>query len=87
MLHMNPYNTTAAGVPAPYEAEPQKLVMLEKVKGNGADTVMNALIKQAHPLQDELYKSLTWDRDNEMADHPRFNRTLLMLDTQLKKLD
>ena len=31
-----------------------------------------ALIKHAHKLPDELYRSLTWDRGKEMADHRRF---------------
>ena len=34
--------------------------------------VVNALIKQARKLPKELYKSLTWDRGVEMADHKRF---------------
>jgi hypothetical protein len=34
--------------------------------------VINALIEQAHTLPRELYKSLTWDRGKEMADHKRF---------------
>jgi IS30 family transposase len=34
--------------------------------------VVNALIKQARKLTDELYKSLTWDRGKELADHQRF---------------
>mgnify|MGYP001812552672 FL=1 len=34
--------------------------------------MINALIKQAHKLPRELYKSLTWDRGKEMADHKRF---------------
>ena len=29
-------------------------------------------IKHAHKLPDELYRSLTWDRGKEMADHQRF---------------
>jgi len=36
-------------------------------------TVINALIKQANKLPRELYKSLTWDRGKEMADHTRFS--------------
>ena len=32
----------------------------------------NALIKHAHTLLKELYKSPTWDRGKEMADHRRF---------------
>jgi IS30 family transposase len=31
------------------------------------------LIKQAHKLPRELYKSLTWDRGKQMADHKRFS--------------
>jgi len=34
--------------------------------------VVNALSKQARKLPDELYKSLTWDRGKELADHQRF---------------
>jgi len=34
--------------------------------------VINALIRQARKLPSELYKSLTWDRGSEMADHKRF---------------
>ena len=46
--------------------------MLARVKGKDTETVINALIKQAHVLPKELYKSLTWDRGSEMADHQRF---------------
>ena len=31
------------------------------------------LIKQAKKLPGELYKSLTWDRGKELADHRRFS--------------
>ena len=30
------------------------------------------MIKNARKLPEELYKSLTWDRGKEMADHKRF---------------
>jgi hypothetical protein len=33
------------------------------------ETVVDALLKQAHKLPCEPYKSLTWDRGKEMADH------------------
>ena len=33
--------------------------------------MITALIKQSHRLPKELYKSLTWDRGKELADHPR----------------
>ncbi len=49
-----------------------RYVMLAKVKSKHTETVVNALIKQAHKLPRELYISLTWDRGSEMADHKRF---------------
>jgi len=49
-----------------------RYVMLVKVNGKDTETVVNALIKHAHKLPGELYKSLTWDRGKEMADHHRF---------------
>ena len=49
-----------------------RYVMLAKVANRYTETVINALIKQAHSLPKELYKSLTWDRGTEMADHRRF---------------
>jgi IS30 family transposase len=49
-----------------------RYVMLAKVNGKDSETVITALIKQAHKLPRELYKSLTWDRGSEMADHRRF---------------
>ena len=49
-----------------------RYVMLVKVSSNDTETVTNALIKNARKLPQELYKSLTWDRGKEMADHKRF---------------
>ena len=49
-----------------------RYVMLVKVDGKDTETVINALIKHAHKLPQELYQSLTWDRGKEMADHKRF---------------
>lgn len=49
-----------------------RYVMLARVKAKDTNTVITALIKQAHKLPRELYKSLTWDRGSEMADHQRF---------------
>ena len=46
--------------------------MLVKVDATDTETVVNALIKHAHKLPQELYKSLTWDRGHEMAAHKRF---------------
>ena len=56
-----------------------RYVMLAKVDNKDTETVINALIKQAHKLPRELYESLTWDRGKEMADHQRFS-----LDTDIK---
>ena len=49
-----------------------RYVMLAKIDSKDTETVINALIKQAQKLPRELYKSLTWDRGKEMADHKRF---------------
>ena len=56
-----------------------RYVLLTRVKSKDTETVINALIKQAHKLPRELYKSLTWDRGKEMADHKRFT-----LDTNIQ---
>ena len=56
-----------------------RYVMLVRVPSKDTKTVINALIKHAHKLPRELYKSLTWDRGKEMADHQRFS-----LDTDVK---
>jgi IS30 family transposase len=49
-----------------------RYVMLVKVSGKDTETVINALVRQARALPKELYRSLTWDRGSEMADHQRF---------------
>jgi len=49
-----------------------RYVMLAKVPNKDTQSVVSALIKQAHKLPRELYKSLTWDRGKELADHRRF---------------
>jgi IS30 family transposase len=49
-----------------------RYVMLVKLAGKDTETVVNALIKNARKLPEELYKSLTWDRGKEMAGHKRF---------------
>jgi IS30 family transposase len=56
-----------------------RYVMLVRVKNKDTKTVINALIKHAYKLPRELYRSLTWDRGKEMADHQRFS-----LDTDIK---
>ena len=50
-----------------------RYVMLVKVANKETQTVVTALIKQAKKLPNELYKSLTWDRGKELADHRRFS--------------
>ena len=49
-----------------------RYVMLVKVASKDSETVVNALIKRARQLPKELYRTLTWDRGSEMADHRRF---------------
>jgi IS30 family transposase len=49
-----------------------RYVMLAKVPNRASKTVVDALIKQARKLPNELYKSLTWDRGSELAEHQRF---------------
>ena len=56
-----------------------RYVMLAKVKNKDTESVITALIKQSKKLPDELYKSLTWDRGKELADHKRFT-----LETDIK---
>jgi IS30 family transposase len=56
-----------------------RYVLLARVKSKDTETVINALIQQAQKLPKELYKSLTWDRGKEMADHQRFT-----LDTDIR---
>jgi len=47
-------------------------VMLAKLSDRKTETVVNALIKHSKKLPEELYKSLTWDRGHELAEHKRF---------------
>jgi IS30 family transposase len=49
-----------------------RYVMLVKVASKDAETFANTLIKSARKLPQELYKSLTWDRGTEMAQHKSF---------------
>ena len=49
-----------------------RYVMLIKLDGKDSQTVVNALIKNARKLPQELYKSLTWDRGTEMHAHKQF---------------
>jgi len=49
-----------------------RYVMLAKVSDRTTGTVVQALIKQSRKLPGELYKSLTWDRGSELAEHKKF---------------
>jgi IS30 family transposase len=49
-----------------------RYLMLVKIASKDSETVVNALIKHVRKLPQELYKSLTWDRGTEMAEHKRF---------------
>src|SRR6185369_6350523 len=48
-----------------------RYVMLVKVANKDTESVVSALIKQSLRLPSELYRSLTWDRGKELADHQR----------------
>jgi IS30 family transposase len=50
-----------------------RYLMLVRVPSKDTETVIKALIRQAHKLPKELYKSLTWDRGSEMANHHKFS--------------
>ena len=49
-----------------------RYLMLVKIPAKDTETVVAALIKHARKLPQELYKSLTWDRGKELADHKQF---------------
>ena len=49
-----------------------RYVMLVKLDGKDSKSVVNALIKNAAKLPQELYQSLTWDRGTEMHAHKQF---------------
>ena len=49
-----------------------RYVMLVKVKDKSTATVIKGLKRQAKKLPKELYKSLTWDRGKELANHQDF---------------
>jgi IS30 family transposase len=48
-----------------------RYMMLVKVANKDTESVVAALIKQSQRLPAELYRSLTWDRGKELADHQR----------------
>jgi len=50
-----------------------RYVMLVRTPRKDTETVVKALTKHAQKLPRELYKSLTWDRGSEMADHKTFS--------------
>jgi IS30 family transposase len=49
-----------------------RFVMLVKLDGKDTETVTRALARQMTKLPEELKRSLTWDRGNEMAAHASF---------------
>ena len=50
-----------------------RYVMLFRAPRKDTETVVKALTRHAQKLPRELYKSLTWDRGSEMADHKTFS--------------
>jgi IS30 family transposase len=49
-----------------------RYVMLAKVGNSDSRSVVSALIEQARSLPEQLWKTLAWDRGEEMAEHRRF---------------
>lgn len=49
-----------------------RFLMIAKIANRDTHSVVNALIKQAKQLPEQLYRSLTWDRGMELTDHKRF---------------
>jgi hypothetical protein len=64
---MNGYSCQAFSQIATLVERHTRYVLLAKVKSKDTETVINAIIKQAHKLPREIYKSLAWDRGKEMA--------------------
>ena len=46
-----------------------RYLMIAKIGNRDTHSVITALIKQAKQLPEQLYRSLTWDRGLELADH------------------
>jgi len=65
-----------------------RYVMLAKVANKDTQSVVSALIKQSQKLPRELYKSLIWDRGNELSDHKRFThwQPILMSTSVIRKV-
>ena len=53
-----------------------RFVVLCKMKGNGADAVLDSFTRQMKRLPVALRKSMTYDRGSEMACHPELARRL-----------
>ena len=49
-----------------------RYLMIAKIANRDTHSVIMALIKQAKQLPEQLYRSLTWDRGLELADHKLF---------------
>jgi IS30 family transposase len=65
------FGNATSRIATPVERQ-SRFVMLVKVAGKDSEAVVNAPIRHASKSPRELYKSLTWDRGTEMADHKRF---------------
>lgn len=65
------FGTTDTQIAALVERQ-TRYVMLVNVASKHMEFVVDALIENARKVQQELYRSLTWDRGHEMAEHRRF---------------
>ena len=46
--------------------------MLVQITNRHRKTLVDAMIRNAHRRAKQLYRSLTWDRDSELAMHRHF---------------
>jgi IS30 family transposase len=53
-----------------------RFVMLAKIANKDTQSLTTGLMKRAHKLPKELYKSLTWDRGSEMSGHRKLTMAI-----------
>jgi IS30 family transposase len=46
-----------------------RFILLLKLSGNDINSIVNAITRQIIEFPDQLKKSLTWDREMEVAKH------------------
>ena len=49
-----------------------RFLVLVRVEGKDTKSVVDGLIREVQQLPEQLWRSLTWDRGTELAQHKRF---------------